>query len=469
MSGGGTAEPGRFSPWMIVPLVLLYGIAAVSGSLGGTIVPCICLLALAVFLYGYFYTESRNLIAMPALLGLFWFGGEGIACLKLSELSAIWNWKTWLAFFLFYAGFVLGYELRLQRGRKSGAYRTAKRTGAGSWQDAQQKRVFICIVVMTILSLSAFLFEAAYLGYVPALIKDTPHAYSYFHVTGVHYFTVSSVMVHPLSVIYLFYAKKRDRRIKWIALCNVIAILIPFLCVSRYFMIMAVALSLLVFLALKKQVTARTLVILGIGCIVFLIPVYLILTVFRSHSVSYLNEIFAMKNPDTPIFVTQPYMYIANNYENFNCLTGQVAGDWMFGRRQLFPLFALTGLKFLLPDWMISTIPTYITKEELTTVTILYDAYYDFGLLGAAGFGLILGLACGFLTDKSMRERHNPLVYLFYGQIAMYLVLSFFTTWFSNPTTWFWLILTGVMYVFVEHGGRHESSNFSRRLRHKNQ
>ena len=36
---------------------------------------------------------------------------------------------------------------------------------------------------------------------------------------------------------------------------------------------------------------------LGIACVIFLIPVYLILTVFRSHSVSYLNEIFAMKNP----------------------------------------------------------------------------------------------------------------------------------------------------------------------------
>ena len=462
------AGPQRFSPWMIIPSVLLYGISAVSGSFGQTVLPCLCLIALAIFLYGYFYVESQNLIAMPALFGLFWFGGEGIACLKLSELSAVWNWKTWLALFLVYAGFVLGYEVRLARGNRHRSYAARRTGGRGSLQEAQQKRVFFCIVAMTVLSLGAFLFEAAYLGYIPALIKDTPHAYSYFHVTGAHYFTVSSVMVHPLSVIYLFYAKKRDPRIKWIALCNVIAILIPFLCVSRYFMIMAVALSLLVFLALKKQVTARTLAILGIACVIFLIPVYLILTVFRSHSVSYLNEIFAMKNPNTPIFVTQPYMYIANNYENFNCLTGQIAGDWMFGRRQLFPLFALTGLKFVLPDWMISTIPTYITKEELTTVTILYDAYYDFGLIGAAGFGALLGWACGFLTDKSMRERHNPLVYLFYGQIAMYLVLSFFTTWFSNPTTWFWLILTGVMYVFVEHGGIHESSNFSRRLRHKN-
>ena len=27
-----------------------------------------------------------------------------------------------------------------------------------------------------------------------------------------------------------------------------------------------------------------------------------------------------MKNESTPIFITQPYMYIANNYENFNYL-----------------------------------------------------------------------------------------------------------------------------------------------------
>ena len=63
----------------------------------------------------------------------------------------------------------------------------------------------------------------------------------------------------------------------------------------------------------------------------------------------------------------------------------------------------------------------------------------------------------------------NPVAYLFYGQIAMYLILSFFTTWFSNPTTWFWLVLTWGIGWFVKNGGAHEGSHPCRRLWHKNQ
>ena len=42
-----------------------------------------------------------------------------------------------------------------------------------------------------------------------------------------------------------------------------------------------------------------------------------------------------------------------------------------------------------------------------------------------------------------IRKVRNPISYLFYAQIAVYMMLSFFTTWFSNPTTWFYLAVTG--------------------------
>ena len=42
-------------------------------------------------------------------------------------------------------------------------------------------------------------------------------------------------------------------------------------------------------------------------------------------------------------------------------------------------------------------------------------------------------------------EKKNPLRFLFYAQLAMYLVFSFFTTWFSNPTTWFYFLVTAVL------------------------
>lgn len=175
-----------------------------------------------------------------------------------------------------------------------------------------------------------------------------------------------------------------------------------------------------------------------------MIPFYLILTVARSHNIEYLNGIFEMKNASMPIFVSQPYIYIANNYDNFNCLVGALPGH-SFGLKGLFPLWALSGLKFFFPQLI--NFPIYVDKTELTTLTLFYDSYYDFGWIGVLLFSCVLG-AIAYILVVKLREMRNPLGYLLYAQFAAYLMLSFFTTWFSNTTTWFYLILTGIMALF---------------------
>ena len=79
--------------------------------------------------------------------------------------------------------------------------------------------------------------------------------------------------------------------------------------------------------------------------------------------------------------------------------------------------------------------------------TLFYDSYYDFGWIGVLLFSCILG-AIAYILVVKLREMRNPLGYLLYAQFAAYLMLSFFTTWFSNTTTWFYLILTGIMALF---------------------
>ena len=48
----------------------------------------------------------------------------------------------------------------------------------------------------------------------------------------------------------------------------------------------------------------------------------------------------------------------------------------------------------------------------------------------------------------------NPLGFLLYAQFAAYMMLSFFTTWFSNTTTWFYFIVTGLMAVYYSLNAR---------------
>lgn len=56
---------------------------------------------------------------------------------------------------------------------------------------------------------------------------------------------------------------------------------------------------------------------------------------------------------------------------------------------------------------------------------------------------------CLLSVGRFRRKLTCPAGHVIYAQIAMYMMLSFFTTWFSNPTTWFYLIVSGIVYVYV--------------------
>ena len=273
-----------------------------------------------------------------------------------------------------------------------------------------------------------------------------------------HYFTISCILIPAITVLYWKVKEKRSRRdYVLLGIANITAVAVPVLCVSRFQLLFAVGFAVVVYILTNRHLNWKVLVLL----LVIMVPVYVGLTVARNHDVEYLNGIFDMKNSSTPIFITQPYIYVANNFENFNCLVEQIA-EHTYGVRMLFPVFALTGLKFIFPELTAS--PIYITKPELTTLTMFYDAYYDFGIVGVLLLALIIGFAARKLTVW-IHKGGNPVAYLFYGQIAIYLGLAFFTTWFSNPTTWFWLALTTVMYLFVGYQKKEEDGRWRKGLK----
>lgn len=408
------------------------------------------LLGAALWLYIKDYMRTRNLIHLRGLFCLFFVGGQGISCFKLSRLQTDWALMTWISLFLAVVFFWTVFEIltRLFDGWSEKDMQSVYRFFSSGESPLQAKRILISMSVITAVSLLAFSFEAWRLGFVPMFSYGVPHAYSEFHISGVHYFTVSCVLVPSLSVVYSVMTARRGRGLTrdrgfWLAVAlDVVALAIPLLCVSRFQLILAAGMAVFTYISMTGSFS---LIHAGI-LIVLLIPAYLILTVLRSHSVEYLNGIFEMKNSHMPIFITQPYIYIANNYDNFNCLVEQL-GRHSFGLKGLFPLWALTGLKFLFPSLV--NFPLYVTKEELTTVTLFYDAYYDFGVFGMIFFGALLGAACYGLVR--FRKKLTCLAgHIIYAQIAMYMILSFFTTWFSNPTTWFYLILSGLIYFYAD-------------------
>lgn len=421
---------------MIVYL-LCYAAAFFCSVSGHFLLSGMGLIAAAVYLYGKDYRASGNMLHLRALYSLALVGGQGLAALKLSRLSTDWSSLTWLSFLAAYVVFYVVFEL-IERGDPSSSRLSGRRPNL----ERTAPSVFFCACAVSVISFGCFVIEAVLLGFVPLLVRGVPHAYSSFHITGIHYFTVSCVLVPALSVMFFCIDRGRSRgRTVLLLLMDVLALGIPILCVSRFQLLFSVFLAVLVYLQMEEHLN----VFYAAAALAALIPLYILLTFARSHDASYLNAVFEMKQEKLPVFLTQPYMYVANNYDNFDCLVKGL-GQFTLGKKMLTPVWTLTGLKFLFPSLMEA--PVFVTKQELTTLTLYYDAYCDFGLLGVALFAGLLG-AVSCLLMQGIRRTRNPIYYLFYAQFAVYLMLSFFTTWFSNPTTWFYLAVTAVLAAVV--------------------
>lgn len=428
-----------------------YVMSIVLGEAGLSAPSGLCLMFAAAFLYFSEYQRTRSTLNLRGLLALGLIGGEGVARFQLSRLSTDWTMETWLSFYLFYLIFDLSAQLAEQvRVARAEEEKLAEmmdgkcghgRTAVGEGIESDLRFFRYAILGLLGISWAAFFFEARRLGFVPLFTVDTPHAYSYFHVKGVHYFTTLAVLTPSVAMLYLSARRKQGLRPDVPALLGLLLpILLTILMVSRFQFMISVILAIFVALLSGRRYKLWQLLLL----LVLMIAAYVFITIERAHSVEYLNGIFEMKDPSTPIFITQPYMYIANNYDNFNVMTRELTMH-AHGLRMLYPFVTLSGLKFFVPS-LAQGFPLFVTKEELTTVTMLYDAWYDFGLAGIVLFAVVLGLVSGAVAHAH-REDQNPFSALLYAQLAFYYLVSFFTTWFSNPATWFYLGVSFLLYL----------------------
>lgn len=400
----------------------------------------IVLIFAAIYIYRKRYKESSNILDLLGVYGLGFIAAQGIACFKLSYLQNTWLPLTWLCLYLAYACPYISYHILNKQFKYNKTIKSITELKS-SVSKKQLNIIYMSIILLSIISLAAFLTEAVVLSYIPLLVRGVPHAYSYFHIRGVHYFTVSCVLVPSIAIIYTLYSDTLSKvRLISVTACVLVSVLIPILCVSRFQLIFALICAILTITVIKRDVPLK----LIIYTLVLLTVMYVILTIARSHDVEYLNSIFEMRY-NVPIFISQPYIYISNNYDNFNYLVSNIS-SYSLGLKSLYPFIALTGLKFFMPA--LADFPIYVVKEELSTLTLVYDAYYDFGIFGIILFGILLGCMI-YVLERLMYIKSNPIIYLIYAQSTLYLLLSFFTTWFSNPTTWFYFTISLLIYIAV--------------------
>ena len=178
--------------------------------------------------------------------------------------------------------------------------------------------------------------------------------------------------------------------------------------------------------------------------------IYCFITVNRAHDVSYLKSIFEMKDDNMPIFIAQPYMYIAHNFENLNYMINNL-DKFTFGRASLMPLFTLTLIKKLFP--YVVGISPYIIKAELSTKTLIYDFYFDFGIVGVIVACIIIGFIGNWLERMVYNFNGNKLLKNYLAILlslyCYYMLFSFLQSYFSLTDTWVNIIFLSIICVVL--------------------
>ena len=206
--------------------MLMYLASYVSSLAGIPLLSGALLIIEAVYLYIHLVRQAGSLIELRAWFTLAWVGGQGIACLKLSRLQTDRHYMTLIAFCLIYLGFGIGYEWGQQYGKVEEV--ELKK------DDVLSGRLFLCIVMLAVVSVLCFLFEATVGDDIPLFVGETHGSY-YYRATGLHYFTVSCILIPAITVLYVKVSESvRNKRLLFLVPANVLAVLLPLLYVSRF-------------------------------------------------------------------------------------------------------------------------------------------------------------------------------------------------------------------------------------------
>jgi len=358
--------------------------------------------------------------------------------LQLHQNQVDWKVATWFYLGLAYIMFNIGYAAKeSKKDKKPKANQDSKKT-------INKKIFFYFIIAMNLCVILAFIIEVIIRGYIPMFSSDMA-SYQRFGVTGIHYFTVSCAIVLPTTYIYWENYKKNinKKELIFLIIINLISLAIPLLIVSRQLILTTLVLTGFTIMGLKKKKELKIILIILLAGLL----TWFSISKFRNQNDEYLRQALNIQE-DAVLSVSnmQVYMYIAVNYDNFNVNVGNVE-QYCYGTKSLFPVFALTGLKFVMPiisesyDLIKRVIPVY------NTYPIVMTPYEDFGMLGIIIYMFIIGYICCLIEGIS---ENNPVNILIKSLFKYALLFSFFTSYFSNATFCFYVIilLIGKMVFF---------------------
>lgn len=386
--------------------------------------------------------READILSPGRVFTFVWCLAIGLAELKLSGYQHAWSLQGWVLLGIAVTSFLVGvfivYVVNLPspmtpiRSMRQLLSREQVREGRLFW--------FICAGV-AIYSIS-FLVIYFIRGFLPVFVVGTRVSRVDFYVFGFGVLINSTAFIIFFTLLYHLLVPGHKRRKLFLLFICSIAVGSYFLLLQRFQIIMAAMICFTLLYYATNFIRARTALFLSLIVGGFF---YWISSLRFRHLIAiWLYSTSKMKLPRELAFLTEPYMYIVMNLENFARAVTEL-DHFTFGYFTFDFLVSLTGLEKWVGDYFgIDRTPYLVSAYN--TYTAFWSFYRDFGIFGLTLIPLLLGLSSGMLY-YCMRRSPTIKNVTAYGVMVFVILISFF----AFPVSMLWFLYNMIaLYVGLQ-------------------
>jgi oligosaccharide repeat unit polymerase len=368
------------------------------------------------------FKKGTDIFSPARIFMIVWTLAIGLAELKLSGHQIVWNLYSWFVLLLSLLSVLLGmfiiYVINL--------YKTVNTTfsirSAIILNKIDSEILFKLILLIFFGYIVSYLIIFAIVGFIPLFTPQPNLTRTKWSVFGfgliIH---LAPTVIYFVILYYLTVQKMFGKKII-VGVILIITLFTFFLLVQRFSLVISIVLTMIFLYYGTYKFRPRNVMIILLFLIVFMygISTIRVSTLF----IEYLYYSARMKFGPQYAFLTEPYMYIVMNLENFANSVYHL-NDFTYGYFTFDFVLALSGLKHWIAEYTYIEQFPFVINADYNTYSMFFTYYRDFGLLGIFFIPFFLGVVVSILYYK-MRQKPDINSISFYGMFLFVLIFSFF-------------------------------------------
>lgn len=387
--------------------------------------------AIALLLGATLFRKGADLLSPGRIFGFTWSIVLALSNLKLSRLQFDWSLLQWLFVLLGPLTFLLGIFVTYMMNLGLPSVTVGEMRRIARYENINTKILFHLIMTAFFLYIGGYFVTFLVKGYVPIFTFQPGAARIDYYLFGIGLLTHNMPIIVFFSVVYHLFTQENRKKKRVLKIVSGVTVITYFFLLQRFQLIMTAIMIFTILYYYTRYIRFRMMFLFFLAGVVL---IYSVATI-RSGKIIQLALYMTseMKFSSKFAFITEPYMYVVMNVENFVHAMSKLE-YFSYGSFTFDWFFALIQLKYPMKEYF-GFVENPFLFSGYNTYTFFWTLYRDFGIIGIS----LIPAVCGFVVGSLYYAmRSNPTLerIVFYSIAVFVMVMSFFV----NPLGFLWFI-----------------------------